>query len=892
MTTINWANGVSGLFSTAADWSGGVVPGAGDTAIISAGGSAPYTVTVSSQVKLAGLQLDQTLATLLVQAKLTSRATLLEAGTLTLARGTLQGTVTQTGGTFLVKSSGGTLNGVTWQGTLDPGFTAAHRQQPGTLTIEKSLTLVGAGGTGPGTATFDGPVVLDGLKTLNNATLGGDGTLTVENSAKLTLGSALVDNVSLSFAGGVQEALVNDGLIASIGGTVLVVGDSGSTLGTVTNDGTMSGNITVAAAEFTNDGLMSATAGQTLELDAGLITDPGAHGRITLASGNLILGGAQTTASLTNFYATQHVSGKGSFGFGVSGTLDNTGNTLDIGKGTIFGTLDGSAAGTLSGGTVVDQGGEPVLTGGGYVYPNFLPFTLADLTYVSASPTLTFANNWALTDVTLTGVSTLDAVSANDGSYVAELLLTGDTLSGVGTLDVNGQLVMDSTTATNANGSLAVDLTSTAVLVTFGADQSLAGFTIDASSGFITLEETSLSAVGFDFHEPSYPEEVLIQSATGTQTWDSSVTASIAGTSMLALVTGTGTLVNDGQISAAGTLLLGNYDNPGTSADLNNAGVIDIAAGGALEVLTGSELANSGTIAVSGGLLSLQAGAFTNTGVVSITDGTLALAGTLDAAQLSSLLAGIDFSDSSLDLQAALKLQGGTLTAGQNGIPSSVMLDGQGTGRLTDGTLLVQTGQTVDVLNNEYLQVTVVNDGTLNLTSGDYSEYGEFADAVTGTGAIDVGGTDTGIFRDVAFDAAVGSGQTIDFVGSAPVELTLGSPTSFAGTLNGFAVGDSLTLGGDTVSSAAFKGDFIVAKLSTGKTISFATSSALTGKLSVYLGNDIIYQSAPGMQDWSAHQSICDETGGRSFQSWNIEGGALSHGDLWAVDLPVPWHSR
>ena len=896
MSTIDWANGVSGLFSTAADWSGGVVPGPGDTAIINASSTAPYTVTVSSAVTLGGLQLDQALATLLVQSELTSNAILMEAGTLTLEHGTLQGTVTQTGGTFLVSGSAGTLNGVTWQGVLDPGFVGGQKHQ---LKIEKSLTLLGAGGSGPGSATFDGAVVLDGLKTLNDATIGGYGTMTIIASAKLTLGTTLVDNLSLSFGTSAHEALVNDGVIASTGGNVLAIADTGSTQATVTNDGTMSGNITVSVGTFTNNGLVVAAADQTIELDAGTITSPGAHGRIALASANLILGGTRTAQSLANFYAAQHVSGTGSFGFGVSGTLNNAGNTLDIGTGSIFGTLDGSAVGTLSGGTVVDQGGEPVLTGGGYVYPNYLPFTLADLTYISASPTLTFANNWALTDVTLTGVGTLEAADAVQGQGdAAELVLTGDTLSGVGTIDVGAQLFMDSTVAGDAHGSLAIDISSDGYSsVTFGADQSLAGYAINAATGFITLEETSIAAVSFDFHESS-SADVFIQSATGSQTWDSSVTASIAGTTTLELVSGTGTLFNEGQISTAGTLLLGYAYSYGITANLNNSGVIDIGTGGMLDVVAGGELLNSGTIAVSGGELLLQADAFSNTGVVSVTGGTLALAGALNAAQLATLLADVTLSGSSLDLQALLDLQGGTLSAGQNGVPGSLVLEGSLNGNgggLTDGTLLVQSGQIVSVLASEYLQVTVVNDGTIDLTSGGYSNYAFFEDAVTGTGALNFAG-DPSTTSNVEFDAAVGSGQTINFIGSAAANITLGNAkasSNFAGTLGGFAVGDSVTLGGETVSSAAFKGDSIVATLSTGKTISIATSSALKGHLTIGgQSNEIIYENTPGMQDWPAHAAIGNAPDGMRVESWHEAGGALPQGDAWGGDILVPWHVR
>src|SRR5258708_7474745 len=44
MSTIAWLSGVSGDFNDATKWDGGVVPGAGDDAVITAGGT--YVVTI------------------------------------------------------------------------------------------------------------------------------------------------------------------------------------------------------------------------------------------------------------------------------------------------------------------------------------------------------------------------------------------------------------------------------------------------------------------------------------------------------------------------------------------------------------------------------------------------------------------------------------------------------------------------------------------------------------------------------------------------------------------------------------------------------------------------------------------------------------------------------
>src|SRR5579859_4351126 len=50
MASITWKSAISGLFSTAADWTGGSVPGSGDDAILGAFGTTAYTVTAVGQV--------------------------------------------------------------------------------------------------------------------------------------------------------------------------------------------------------------------------------------------------------------------------------------------------------------------------------------------------------------------------------------------------------------------------------------------------------------------------------------------------------------------------------------------------------------------------------------------------------------------------------------------------------------------------------------------------------------------------------------------------------------------------------------------------------------------------------------------------------------------------
>jgi hypothetical protein len=80
----------------------------------------------------------------------------------------------------------------------------------------------------------------------------------------------------------------------------------------------------------------------------------------------------------------------------------------------------------------------------------------------------------------------------------------------------------------------------------------------------------------------------------------------------------------------------------------------------------------------------------------------------------------------------------------------------------------------------------------------------------------------------------VGPGQTIDFAtGSAAIYLDNSAQQHFGGKIEGFAVGDQVALKGD-VTSASFQDHSITATLSNGSIITLATTSALTGSLSVH----------------------------------------------------------
>ena len=148
---IDWQGTSGGNWTNAADWSGGLVPNSGDTAIINASGT--YEVVISSADAAYSLVVNDAGATVAIN----SGGTLTLSGPLTLEAGTVElnngGTIV--GGTIVDQGSGvlfqsGTLSGVTYDGTLD---LSAYNS---TVYIATGLTANNLAGTAPGTINLTG----------------------------------------------------------------------------------------------------------------------------------------------------------------------------------------------------------------------------------------------------------------------------------------------------------------------------------------------------------------------------------------------------------------------------------------------------------------------------------------------------------------------------------------------------------------------------------------------------------------------------------------------------------------------------------------------------------------------------------------------------------------
>ena len=298
------------------------------------------------------------------------RGTLLNQGsTITLGAGALAGNVLITGvvsgGTVVAGANGGqlqgaTLDGVTYQGNLNLGgnFSA--------LTVTNGLSVVTAQGNGRGKVFITGAgaaLMFDGSQTLDNAVvhLGGGGVsgdslvvlaskgheTTLTLGANLTVVSDTTGDAHLTggFTRGVTH-LVNDGTILAA---------------------SFEAQFQIATDTFTNNGQIFVVDGEQLSISSGIgITNAGT---ISVESGKLTIGQGNGNATFSNT-GVINVSQLASLTLSVNFTVASLGNIVDAGVFVIGGTLDNSGqtlqlgTGPIFGGVQTVLGGDGLISGG------------------------------------------------------------------------------------------------------------------------------------------------------------------------------------------------------------------------------------------------------------------------------------------------------------------------------------------------------------------------------------------------------------------------------------------------------------------------------------------------------------------------------------------------
>jgi hypothetical protein len=720
--SVAWQNPVSGMWTDAADWSGGAVPTASSDVTVGVAGT--YTISIDSAVVAQSLGIDVASVTVSETAAgslalgstlsitagtfaLASAASLAapivtigSAGVLVASGGTLRGELLTSGliyvgtGTLTV-SGGGTLTGkLKGAGTLALGA-GDYVSTGGTLAGNGTLAVYGPANLSVSTgfeeqiatalvlglagAAYDGATSLDGPGTLITA-----GTTTINASGarvEVTLADALTwTNTGTVFDSGVIEA---DNVANSV---VAITNTAGAQFDLLGANASLTANIT-GTALFSNAGTLAKTGSGVSDFYATVNT-----GWIDVASGTLSLSGLSGSGSVAVAAGATLLSE----GVDVEGGLISGGGTLMIGAGVFSASvaqLAGLGALVVAGGTVNVSGAAASL----------------GVATTLTSGTISLA---AGIDITVSG---------------AILDVTGGEVEGPGTLTITGaETFSDPFTL---GGSL--------TLVNIGTlRQTATSMVVDNASSILNQAGATYELSGGGF--------------TGSESYDfeNNGTLTIGTTGDLS-----GTLVNSGLINLDGTLL--------TITSLSGGGTIDFAAGSELEIGIGgnSNIAfsgSNGTLVLNGGYYTAASTDWSGVSVLIEQDyGTVALGGTTVAAATSIQANGSLLLTTSTyaTLTGSLAVSLGTISIaggadlfalGALSFNMPCAVGGNGTFTTSTGFTLADNGNHPDITET----------GTLTWQSyGAVADYGAFGNS--GTFDNEVGASFALVGRDAALDGGI-----------------------------------------------------------------------------------------------------------------------------------------
>ena len=636
-----WVSG-SGTWGVGSNWGNGA-PTASTNATISGSASETITIAAGSVAAANTLTLNDANAVLLDLGSLAVTSMTLTAGTLEFGGGTASlsdggaagdgivnhGTITTTGtvaGTVSISGNNFTNAGQFIDNVDSFAISDTSFANSGTMTVIGTEAITGTVTSTNNTATtlsMLGAIVVDGTTATNNGLIftdGGDLTFdeatSVTNTGTLSSNATTYTYANLSNKGKLATktatvagtltldtgTFTNSNQITLAGSTILVEGAQALNAGTITLSG---GTLDIASSIFTNTGRISESAGVLTIGEGTSVTGPestfSSTGSISITGGSVILDGTVTDANLSSI--TRGTStGKSPAQEGtlvIGGVLNNT-STLNIGTGTVLGTLTvgtgfnptnyANYGGEIDGGTIHDAGGGLI------------------------------GNFGTLTNLTYEGTLSLSGVSAAQA-----LILDGVTLTtlagGVGGTIVDGSGNKEA--YFNTYVGFVGDTTLSNLHVTMGAY-------LDGSLG------TASTAYGYSY---LYSYDAVGSTAPITLTLGSSVTineASVSTTKSGGVVTqheqsdriSAGSFIGDTLINQ-GTIIanqaLADFDIE--AQVLINAGTIAVSGGGTLEINTGN---------LGPGYTSYSA---TDTGTITSVNSYVELGGTLTSGFLQHLTA-------------------------------------------------------------------------------------------------------------------------------------------------------------------------------------------------------------------------------------------------------------
>ncbi|MGD0464706.1 MAG: hypothetical protein ABSB74_19650 [Tepidisphaeraceae bacterium] len=644
-TTATWSTETSGDWTNATLWStspdypnNGSPAGINYQAVVSAVGGTAYTATLDSDVTVDGITVDS------ADAEIDQTSGTLQAGTINVNNGAYQmdgGTIANTtldisNGSFNVTT--GVFDNVTVaDGTLSVG--SAGGLSGATLTVQDGLTTTGSGTIVMNpvraglTVLFDGP------------------SQSIDSITVLGLADSGKGSIDISGPDSTSPTTLTLGAHSSLSGT-LAIADGTQTGGTLINNGTIDAganasspstaqdySLDIDVTNFTNHGIVQANSRGLLSLNS-------AHwinlGQFTASDGSMLaLGGSFTPAQMgvISLDSTSAVA--------ISGTLDNTNNTLAM-PSTGFFLLDG---GSIIGGTLDASAGTPTVIQGTL---DNVHIADGDLNFTNQNPA---TGGFTDGDLVVEGNLTLDAGHQINMTCGGDIQLAFD--GGSRTVD---NLAIEATpnaaVSYPGHGEIAVGgpHTTGPVTLTLGANFLLHGFVsvVDGSTSGCTLINNG--TISSDYN----PAPVFGTGSSGGATNSSLITVD--------------SFINNGTVQAidGATLTI-------NSPTWTNAGTISATAAGC--VILGGAFTNTGTVSTdSTGSVEIT-GTLTNTGAsfptpsagtLSLNGGTI-IGGTINESSgnpllifSSSTLNGVQVSNGDVNVNGELTVQNGlTLDSGR-----------------------------------------------------------------------------------------------------------------------------------------------------------------------------------------------------------------------------------
>ncbi|MEI6033869.1 MAG: autotransporter-associated beta strand repeat-containing protein [Verrucomicrobiae bacterium] len=705
-------------------------------------------------------------------------------------KGIFYGTGTGTASNYAWYDSGGFVRGINYG--VDAGTATSGANATLASTTNQQITgAISAQNTAAFT-TFQ-------ISGINNLTLNSGATVTVDSILKQ--GNA-VGEATISGGTGIQASnnaemvvrtdMANDAL--TISSNILANGSNAFTksgLGTLTLSGTnaYTGTTTVLG------GLLSLGNGSA----TGTLSPTGA---IFLNNGSLVINHSNQMAQGTDF-SSAAITGSGSIFQIGTGTLTlNAANTYT--GNTTIGASGGANVGTLS-----VSGSGKIGSAAVAVYAGALDLT--DTTQAITNLNLGGGSAASTASVVIASGGILNLGGSASVTYLATNNPNGATISGSGTLNLNGTR----TFTINNSTAAAADLTVSAIIA--DGSTALSGLSKDTATGTLVLSGmntytgltniyggvlsvsnlgnngisgnlgnvTAATYIYFDgtlqYTGGAATTDRLLRMGTVAPTIDASGSGAINFTTNLAGGGSTARTLTLTGNNTGNNMLTGVVPNVTAATTLSKTGVGTWVLAGN-NTYTGNTTISNGILqfAKTGSLYNGNNTLWTAANVLVASGGTLALnvGGTNEfttgnVTTLLTNLGGLGGAVNNNGLQAGSKIAFDTTNAsGSNFTVGDAIKDSTGTGGGAIGVTKLGTNTLILTGANTYTGATTVNVGTLIINGS----TGASAFTVNNSGTLGGSGT-------IGGSVTVNSGGTLS-PGNSPGLLTIGGPLTLAGNVN------------------------------------------------------------------------------------------------------------